>query len=329
MSATSTESSQTGGETIDSGPHDRPDLAVRPRRHPVRLVSSAVVLVLAGLAVRSVASNDRFGWDVVREFLFDPAIIDGLRSTLLLTFESALIGLVLGGLIAVMRLSPVPVLALPAWLFALFFRGTPLLVQIVFWYNLAALYPTIDLSLPVVGTLYEGSVNELITPMIAGLLALSLNEAAYMSEIIRAGIIGVDKGQVEAAKSIGMRPPRVLRRIILPQAMRTIIPPMGNEIIGLLKGTSLVSVIAVSELLFSAQIIYSQNLEIISLLIVVSIWYLVATTVMSIGQFYLERHYGRGANRNAPRSFRQVLGSSMTRSHAIPPALTRTEGDQS
>ncbi|MGW0994323.1 amino acid ABC transporter permease [Streptomyces sp. NPDC002523] len=299
-------------------------LIVRQRRHRGRQFASAVVVLLGVYVLISVATNERFGWGVVADHLFNPVILAGLRSTLLLTLYSTLIGLGLGAVIAVMRLSPIRVLWVPAWLFALFFRGTPLLVQVIFWYNLAALYPTVSLGIPGIGTLYQGDVNTLITPIAAGLLALGLNEAAYMSEIIRAGIIGVDKGQVEAAKSLGMRPMRVLRRVVFPQAMRTIIPPTGNEVIGLLKSTSLVSVIAVPELLFSAQVIYAQNLETIPLLVVVSIWYMVITTIMSVGQFYLERRYGRGSGRDAPRSLFQIIGTSLTRSHA--PRPTTSEG---
>lgn len=298
----------------DSGPEHEVDLALRGRRHPVRNVVSVLMCLLGAYAVYSVATNPRFGWGVVGRFFFDHRILHGLGMSLELTVESTAIGVALGVIVAVMRLSPVPVLAVPAWLFAVFFRGTPLLVQIIFWYNLAALYPKISVGIPGGWTFYQGSANELITPLTAGLLALGLNEGAYMSEIIRAGIIGVDKGQAEAGRALGMRHQRILRRIILPQAMRIIIPPMGNEIIGLLKGTSLVSVISVSELLFSAQIIYSQNLETIPLLVVVSIWYLIATTVMSIGQYYLERHFGRGSGHANPRFF-NVWRNSLTRAH--------------
>ncbi|MGP3533187.1 amino acid ABC transporter permease [Microbacterium sp. RD1] len=303
----------------------RPDLPLR-RAH--RIGETLATLAVAALGVAFViwcATNEGFGWQYVGEYLFAPGILVGLGNTLLLTVESAAIGLVLGTLIAVMRLSPIRALAVPAWFFALFFRGTPLLVQVIFWYNLAVLIPRVELAIPGIGTVFHADVNAMITPLTAALLALGLNEAAYMSEIIRGGILGVDRGQVDAAKSLGMRPGRILQRILLPQAMRTIIPPMGNEIIGLLKATSLVSVIAVSDLLFAAQAIYSQNLRIIPLLIVASIWYLVATTVMSIGQFYLERYYARGTTRTTAPTFRQVLTSSIARFHA--PQATRNGGD--
>jgi polar amino acid transport system permease protein len=324
---TSTRTKEPGSPQAPPGqdPQDT-ELTLQHRRHLGRLCWSVLAVAVAVWALVSVAMNERFRWSVVGDFLFDPAILDGVRSTLLITLYSIVIGVGLGAVIALMRLSPIRALAGPAWFFALFFRGTPLLVQIIFWYNLAAIYPTVSLGIPGLVTFWDGDVNSLITPITAGLLALGLNEAAYLSEIIRAGIIGVDKGQVEAAKSLGMRPGRIFRRIVLPQAMRTIIPPTGNEIIGLLKGTSLVSVIAVPELLFSAQVIYSQNLETIPLLIVASIWYLVATTVLSAGQFHLERHFGRGSDRHLPRSYRQVLRDSLTRSHA--PLPSSREGVQ-
>lgn len=303
--------------TAGAEPSDVEDqLVIRPKRRSGELVVTLVMLAVAVAVIVSVATNERFGWGVVGDYLLDPAILNGLVTTLLLTVESAVIGLVLGAVVAVMRLSPIPALATPAWLFAQFFRGTPLLVQIIFWYNLAALYPRLSFGLPGLGPLVDLDVNQLIAPLTAGLLALGLNEAAYMSEIIRGGMIGVDRGQIDAAKSLGMRPHQVLARVLLPQAMRTILPPMGNEIIGLLKGTSLVSVIAVSELLFSAQSIYSQNLETIPLLIVVSIWYLIATAIMSVGQFYLERHFGRGSTREAPLTLRQTFWNSIHRFHA-------------
>ncbi|MER7876264.1 amino acid ABC transporter permease [Streptomyces solisilvae] len=291
------------------------DLTIHGRRHPIRNVVSVLLCLLAVWAVYAIATNPRFQWDVVGQYMFDHRILHGLGMTLLLTVESSAIGVALGVIIAIMRLSPIPVLSVPAWLFAVFFRGTPLLVQIIFWYNLAALYPSLSIGIPGLAPFFHANANQLISPLTAGLLALGLNEGAYMSEIIRAGIIGVDRGQTEAGKALGMRPQRVLRRIVLPQAMRIIIPPMGNEIIGLLKGTSLVSVISVSELLFSAQIIYSQNLETIPLLIVASIWYLAATTVMSVGQYHLERHFGRGTGHPAP-GFLEVWRNALTQAHA-------------
>ena len=179
-----------------------------------------------------------------------------------------------------------------------FFRGTPVLVQILFWNNISALYPSFGLGIPLGPELGSFDANSVITPFVAALLALGLNEGAYMAEIVRAGIISVDEGQADAASALGMTRLQTMRRIVLPQAMRVIIPPTGNETISMLKTTSLVSVIATTELLYSAQLIYSENYRTIPLLIVASLWYLIITTILSIGQYFLERRYGRGASRN-------------------------------
>jgi polar amino acid transport system permease protein len=196
-----------------------------------------------------------------------------------------------------MRLSPNPLVSGASWLYILFFRGTPVLVQLLFWYNIAALYPKIALGVPFGPALVHPDANTLITAFRAAVLGLGLNEGAYMAEIMRAGIISVDPGQSDAARSLGMTRLQTMRRIVLPQAMRVIIPPTGNETISMLKTTSLASVITVTELLYSAQLIYSANFKPIPLLIVVSIWYLVCTSVLYVGQHYLERYYGRGTAR--------------------------------
>jgi len=199
--------------------------------------------------------------------------------------------------LAVMRLSPNPLVSRASWLYIWFFRGTPVLVQLLFWYNIAALYPKLALGIPFGPALIHPDVNALVTAFRAGVLALGLNEGAYMAEIVRAGMISVNEGQTDAAQSLGMTRVQTLRRIVLPQAMRVIIPPTGNETISMLKTTSLASVITVSELLRSVENIYSRNFKVIPLLIVASIWYIVCTSVLYVGQYYLERHYGRGHSR--------------------------------
>jgi polar amino acid transport system permease protein len=214
---------------------------------------------------------------------------------------SMAIGIVLGVVLAAMRLSPNPLVSGASWLYIWFFRGTPVLVQILFWSFVSALYPTISFGIPFGGPVFvHGNANSLIPLFLAAILALGLNEGAYMAEIVRAGMISVDEGQTDAAQALGMGRLQALRRIVLPQAMRVIIPPTGNETISMLKTTSLVSVIAVSELLYSVQLIYSVNFLTIPLLIVASIWYLIVTTVLSIGQYYVERHFGRGTARALP-----------------------------
>ncbi len=217
--------------------------------------------------------------------------------TIVLTVVAMAIGILLGVLLAVMRQSPNPIVSRSSWLYIWFFRGTPLLVQILFWYNITSLFPTIDLGVPFGPALIHAHGNKLITTFVAAILGLGLNEGAYMAEIVRAGIISVGEGQTDAAASLGMSRLMTMRRIVLPQAMRVILPPTGNETISMLKNTSLVSVIAYSELLYSAQLIYDVNFKTIPLLIVASVWYLALTSVLYVGQFFIERRYGRGFSR--------------------------------
>lgn len=268
-----------------------------PARHPWRWVAGLVICFLAVAVVGSVAQNDRFQWGVIWQYFTSRQVLDGLVVTLELTVASMAIGIALGVLLAVMRLSPNPLVSGASWLYIWFFRGTPVLVQILFWFNVAALYPSFSIGIPFGPQFTSVDLTALITPFVAGMLALGLNEGAYMAEIVRAGMISVDEGQTEAAQSLGMNRLLTMRRVVLPQAMRVIIPPTGNETISMLKTTSLVSAIAVTDLLYSAQIIYARTYQTIPLLLVASIWYLIVTTVLSIGQYYLERHFGRGVSR--------------------------------
>ncbi len=270
-----------------------------PVRHPGRWIAAGIVLILIVVIVNSVATNPRFEWNVVGDFLGNQQIIDGLVLTLELTVVSMVIGVVLGVLLALMRLSANPLLSSASWFYIWLLRGTPVLVQILLWNNIAALYPSIDLGIPFGPSFVHLNANDFITPFVAGMLALGLNEGAYMSEIVRAGIISVDEGQTEAAHALGMTRLQTMRRIVLPQAMRVIIPPTGNETISMLKTTSLVAFVAINDLLYSAQQIYSVNYKTIPLLLVASIWYLAVTSVLSVGQYYIERYYGRGSSRQA------------------------------
>lgn len=281
----------TGKPTTDS----EDSIPVVPLKHPVRLVLAAVLILVALSAAWDVAVNERYRWDVVVSYLFAPQILAGAGLTLVLTVVSMTVGIALGTLLAIMRLSDNPILSTISRAYIWFFRGTPLLVQLIFWYNIAALYPVIAFGLPFGGpSVVLGSANVLISPLGAALLGLSLNEAAYMAEIIRGGIGSVDKGQYDAARALGMSGGKLMNRVILPQAMRVVLPPTGNQVISMLKGTSLVSVLAISDLLYSAQIIYANNYQTIPLLIVASLWYLLMTTVLSFFQNKLERRYGRG-----------------------------------
>jgi polar amino acid transport system permease protein len=266
-------------------------------RRPGRWVAAAVVLAVAVALGRSVATNPRFEWSVVGKYLFDERILEGVRVTIELTVIAMAIGIVLGIVLAVMRLSLNPLVSGGSWLYIWFFRGTPVLVQLLFWYNIAALYPKLALGIPFGPALLHIDANTAITPFTAAILGLGLNEGAYMAEIVRAGIISVPEGQGDAARSLGMTRLQTMRRIVLPQAMRVIIPPTGNETISMLKTSSLASVIVVTELLYAAQLIYSVNFKTIQLLIAASAWYIVCTSVLYVGQYYLERHYGRGSTR--------------------------------
>jgi len=285
----------------DTAEPARPDeIKAIPVRRPGRWVAAAIILYLSAAIVKSVATNSRFQWGIIRHYFTSSRVLQGLITTLELTVLCMAIGIAIGIVLAVMRLSPNPLVSGASWLYIWFFRGTPVLVQILFWGFIAALYPTLSLGIPLGPQFVHFSANSTITPFVAGMLALGLNEGAYMAEIVRAGFISVDEGQTEAAQSLGMTRLQTMRRIVLPQAMRVIVPPTGNETISMLKTTSLVSVIAVTDLLYSVQLIYAVNYRTIPLLIVASIWYLIVTTVLSFGQYYLERYFGRGAARELP-----------------------------
>jgi polar amino acid transport system permease protein len=270
-------------------------MQVIPLRHPWTWAATVlVVLVVAGVAW-SVATNPAFQWPVVAEYLFDGQILAGLRRTLELTVAAMALGLVLGTALAVMRLSDNKLLSILSALYIWMFRSVPVLVQLIFWYNFGALYAHITLALPWGPVLFSASTNDVITPLTAALAGLGLAQAAYTAEVIRAGILSVAPGQTRAAKALGMGPATIFIRIVFPQAMRVIIPPVGNEVISMVKGTSLVSVIAMADLLYTAQLVYARTYETIPLLIVASLWYLAIVSVLSVGQHALERHYGRGA----------------------------------
>lgn len=269
-------------------------------------------MVLLAMLGHAFYTNPRFEWGVVGDYLFSPVILRGLRETLKLTALAMAIGVIGGIGVAVGRLSPNPLVSSAAWLYTWVFRGTPLLVQLLFWSYLGALYPVLSFGVPFGPEFASAQTNDLIPKLGAVLLGLGLNEAAYMAEIVRAGIVSVDEGQAEAAQALGMTRAQTLRRIVLPQAMRLIVPPTGNETISMLKTTSLVIVVSYMELLGAAQQIYSRTFQIIPLLIVVSIWYLVVTSVLSVGQYYLERYFARGSAHSLPTTPLQKLRTMAT-----------------
>jgi polar amino acid transport system permease protein len=303
-----------------------------PVRHPWRWVASALILVLLAMLVNTLffshvtrggVREGRFQWGVVGKYLFAAPVLRGIVVTLELTVIAMAAGIVLGVLLAVMRLSPNRLLSGSAWVYIWFFRGTPVLVQLIFWYEgISYLYPHLGFGIPFVAPFVTVNANVLVTSFVAGALGLSLNEGAYMAEIVRAGIISVDEGQTEAAQSLGMPKFQTLRRIVLPQAMRIIIPPTGNETISMLKTTSLVYVIAVVDLFTATQNIANTTYQVVPLLLVASLWYLFFTSVLTVGQYYVERYYARGSSRALPPTPLQRLRGSLSRVRVEPvPAL--------
>ena len=257
----------------------------------------------------------RFGWNVVFQYLFNKYVLEGLWLTVFVTIMSMLIGFVLGMILAVMRMSSNRLMTGIAWLYTWFFRGTPVYVQLLFWYNIAILYQSITLGIPFshAWTLLTISSNSVFTVVRAAIVAFGLNEAAYFSEIARCGLLSIDEGQLEAAKAIGMTRGQSLRYIIVPQAMRVILPPSGNEVISMLKTTSIASAIGLPELLYQTDNIAARTFQVMPMLIVASLWYLAVTTVLSIGQFYLERHYAKGALRTVPPTPLQRIRADFSR----------------
>lgn len=255
----------------------------------------AVIIVVVLDVILQLIQNPRLGWDTVGEYLFSPTVLDGLGMTLLLTVLSTVAAYIIGTIVAVMQLTTNPGLRLLGGLYVWIFRSIPQLVLLLIFFNLAAFIPVIEFGLPGFGlTFAELDARRLINGLMAALLGLSLSEGAYAAEVVRGGIISVDKGQVEAASALGIPQRRIFFRIVLPQAMRAIVPALGNAVIGMLKTTSLVSTIAVHDLLYNVQIIYNANFQVIPLLIVATIWYLAWTTVLSIAQYFVEAHFGKG-----------------------------------
>ncbi|TCB97161.1 amino acid ABC transporter permease [Micromonospora zingiberis] len=267
---------------------------VVPRRRPWRWVGTVVSVLIVAAVANSFLTNPNYQWDVVATYLFDPRILDGLLTTLQLTVVSMVLASALGLLLAVMRLSRGRLPRGAAGVYIWLFRGTPVLVQLILWYNLAILVPSVSIGIPFGPTLFSAQTNTIITPWTAAILGLALNEAAYLGEIIRSGIVSVDRGQTEAANALGLSRVDTFRRIVLPQALRVTVPPASNEAIGLLKYSSVVSVIALPELLYSGQLIYARTYETIPVLLVVCIWYLVVVTLLTLLEHWLERRLGVG-----------------------------------
>lgn len=282
--------------TSETGRVDTVDASQKPRIHrkrPLEYVSWAVFILLAAGLAYSLTTNPNYQWNVVAQYFTSESILRGLGLTLVLTAVSMLLGTLIGLLVAVMRASSIRPIMLAASAYITFFRGTPVLVQLIFWFNLAALYPHLAIGIPFTNVSQTIDVNQIMSATTAAIIGLSLNEAAYMAEIIRGGFTSVGKGQLEAADSLGMSGMTKLRKIIIPQAMPAIIPATGNQVIGMFKETSLVSVLGVAELLESAQLIYARTYQTIPLLIVACLWYLAMTLLLSYPQSLIEKRYSR------------------------------------
>ncbi|UOR01284.1 amino acid ABC transporter permease [Leucobacter allii] len=291
---------------------------VVPLKHWWRWIFSAIAVFLLAQLVWTFFSNPQWRWHVFAEYFFNDAVLRGLWLTLWLTAVSAVIGFLLGGLLALARLSGSPLLNSFAWGFIWFFRSVPLVVQLVIWYNLGYLFPTLGIGWPFTYDFWvvEFDTVRLLSSSVAAILGLSLHQAAYSAEIIRGGLLSVDQGQIEAAKALGIPRSRRFFRITLPQAARAILPNAFNEVIGLLKGTSVVFIVALPELFYTVQVIYNRNQQVVPLLLVAAVWYTIFTTVLSVAQYYIERRFARGTARELPptplqklrRSIRRVVG---------------------
>ena len=284
-----------------------------PLRHPWRWVGAVAIIGLVGLFLYGAATNPAYGWATYRKYLFDHRVSDAAWNTLQLTFWAMLLGLVLGVILAVMRLSPNPILNSVSWVYLWIFRGTPVYVQLVFWGLFPTLYQKIQVGVPFGPTFFQLNLRELSISFILAIIGLGLNEAAYMAEIIRAGISSVPEGQLEASTALGMSWWMTMRRVVLPQAMRVIIPPTGNELISMLKTTSLVTAVPYTlELYTRTRDISAVIFEPVPLLLVAASWYLAITSVLMVGQYYLERHFSRGISRKLTTKQLDALAKAQT-----------------
>ena len=295
-----------------TGSVDLSGLTVVPVRRPWRWVATAAAAVLAAQLAHGLATNPGWDWATFAGYFFERTIMEALLVTLGLTFAGAVLGFLGGIVLAAMRLSRNPVLQVVSWTYVWVFRSIPLIVQLLFWANLGYLYRTLQVGVPFGPGFAEFSTLHLVSSLGAALLGLSLHEAAYAAEIVRSGVISVDQGQREAAAALGIPRGRQFRRILLPQAMRAILPSAANELVNLLKSTSVVYVLAIGELFYQVQVVYGRNGRVVPLLMVATVWYVVLTALLSILQFYVERHYARGALRTMPLTPLQRLRAGLS-----------------
>lgn len=282
--------------------HDDADLVVVPRRRPLTWLAIAATALFIGLFIEQLVTNPVWDWPTFAAYFGSLSIIRALGVTLQLTFLGVAVGFALGIVLASMRLSRSGFLQTVAYTFVWIFRSIPLMVQLIFWFNIGYLYDAVKIGIPFGPALFEIQTSSLLSAMGAAVLGLGLHQAAYAAEIIRAGILSVDPGQFEAADALGLPRSRRFFRIVLPQAMRSILPNAANEVIGLFKGTSIVSVLAIPELFYQVQVVYGRNSRVIPLLMVATVWYIVLTTLLSVIQYFIERHYGKGATRSTTPS---------------------------
>lgn len=281
--------------------HEKPIKAIK-LRHPWRTFFAVVIILIAALFIIDAAGRPAYDWAAVGKYVFDVRVIEAAFNTLQLTVYSMIIGIVLGIILAVMRLSPNPIFKSVAWVYLWIFRGTPVYVQLVFWGLLAVIYQSIDIGIPFMQPWVSFKTTAALNAFTLAVIGLGLNEAAYMAEIVRAGILSVDKGQEEASKALGMSWGQTMKRITIPQAMRIIIPPTGNDVISMLKTTSLVTAVPYAfDLYTRTRDIASETFNPIPLLIVASIWYLIFTSILMVGQYYLEKRYARGTGMQIER----------------------------
>lgn len=294
-----------------------------PVRHPWRWVGGAFILLVVILAIQSMTTNEKFYWGTFRAYVLDVLVIQGVGWTLVLTVTSMVIAIVLAILLAFMRQSDNPLFRYVSWVWVWFFRGTPVYTQLLFWGSIGVLYPKIIVGVPFGPELLSWDTDTVITATVAAIVGLGLNESAYLAEIFRAGLKSVDNGQMEAAEALGMRRSKVMWRIILPQAMRVIIPPTGNETIGMLKTTSLVLAVPFTlDLTFVTNALASRTFLPIPLLMVAAFWYLVITSVLMVGQFYIERHFGKGVDNVTKAPVKAT--TAVAAAHANPETPTQT-----
>ena len=278
-------------------PEDYSALKVVPVRNPWRWVAVAATAVLVAQFTHGLITNPGWEWDVFADFFTTETILKAVWITLQLTFYGTALGFALGIVLAFMRLSRSPFLKSVAFTYIWAFRSIPLIVQLLFWFNLTYLYKRLDFGIPFGPGFFSFDTAGLVGAMSAAVLGLSLHQAAYAAEIVRGGVLAVDGGQLEAAAALGIPRLRQLRRIVLPQAMRSILPNAANEVISLFKGTSIVSVMAIGELFYQVQVVYGRNGRVVPLLMVATVWYIILTTLLSIAQTFVERHFSRGATR--------------------------------